>query len=98
MKDAEVIFICVGTPQSHSGAADLNAVETVAREIGKNLSSFKVIVVKSTVPVGTNEHVRKLIKENLAQDVEFGVVSNPEFLREGHSIEDMRAPDRTIVL
>lgn len=97
MKDAEVVFICVGTPQSHSGAADLNAVETVAREIGKNLTSFKVIVVKSTVPVGTNEHVRMLIKENLAQDVAFGVVSNPEFLREGHSIEDMRNPDRTIV-
>jgi len=97
MKDAEVVFICVGTPQSHSGAADLNAVEAVAREIGKNLTSFKVIVVKSTVPVGTNERVRSLIRENLTLDVEFGVVSNPEFLREGHSIEDMRNPDRTVV-
>lgn len=97
MKDAEVVFICVGTPQSHSGAADLNAVETVAKEIGKSLKSYKVIVVKSTVPVGTNEHVRNLIKTNLAQEVEFGVVSNPEFLREGHSIEDMRNPDRTVV-
>lgn len=97
MKDAEVVFICVGTPQSDTGAADLKAVETVAKEIGKNLTAYKVIVVKSTVPVGTNEYVKDLITQNLASPVEFDVVSNPEFLREGYSVEDMRKPDRTVI-
>ncbi len=97
MKDAEIIFICVGTPQSDSGAADLNAVETVAKQIAAHLDSYKLIVIKSTVPVGTNEHVRELITQNLKSPVEFGVASNPEFLREGYSVDDMRNPDRTII-
>lgn len=97
MKDAEIIFICVGTPQSDSGAADLNAVETVAKQIAQRLDSYKLIVIKSTVPVGTNEYVRELIKQNLKSPVDFDVASNPEFLREGYSVDDMRNPDRTVI-
>ncbi len=97
MKDAEIIFICVGTPQSDTGAADLKAVETVAKQIAGHLNSYKVIVIKSTVPVGTNEFVRELIKQNLKNPVDFDLASNPEFLREGYSVDDMRNPDRTII-
>ncbi len=94
---AEIVFICVGTPQSDTGAADLSSVWEVAKEIGKNLKEYKVIVIKSTVPVGTNERVKKIIKENLRTKVAFDVASNPEFLREGSSVEDMQNSDRTII-
>jgi UDPglucose 6-dehydrogenase len=97
VKNSEVVFICVGTPQSDSGAADLSAVWEVAKEIGQNLNSYKVIVVKSTVPVGTNERVKKIIKENSSSVYDFDVASNPEFLREGCSVEDMRNPDRNVI-
>ena len=97
IKDAELVMICVGTPQSDSGAADLSAVWDVATEIGKNLTGYKVIVTKSTVPVGTNERVKRIIKENAPIGVEFDVASNPEFLREGSSVEDMRNPDRNVL-
>ena len=98
MKDAEIIFICVGTPQHpETGEADLSYVASVAKEIGQHLDSYKVIVTKSTVPVGTNEYVESLIKQNLKNDVDFDVLSNPEFLREGYSVEDMRNPDRTVI-
>lgn len=97
IKEAEIVFICVGTPQSDSGSADLTAVWAVAKEIGKNLKSYKVIVTKSTVPVGTNERVKKIIKENLKGKVNFDVASNPEFLREGSSVEDMQNTDRTVI-
>ena len=97
IKDAEVVFICVGTPQGDDGSANLNYVWSVAKEIGENLDEYKVIVVKSTVPVGTNERVKEIIKENLKNNVRFDVVSNPEFLREGSSIEDMQNTDRTVV-
>jgi UDPglucose 6-dehydrogenase len=97
IKDAEVVFICVGTPQSDSGSADLSAVWAVAKEIGQNLKSYKVIVTKSTVPVGTNEKIKKTILENLKSSLEFDVASNPEFLKEGYSVEDMRNTDRTVI-
>jgi UDPglucose 6-dehydrogenase len=97
LKEAEVVFICVGTPQSESGAADLSSVWGIAKEIGQNLNSYKVIVVKSTVPVGTNERVKKIIQDNLTSNYEFDVASNPEFLREGCSVEDMRNPDRNVI-
>jgi UDPglucose 6-dehydrogenase len=97
VKNSEIVFICVGTPQSESGDADLSAVWKVAEDIGKNLDSYKVIVTKSTVPVGTNEKVKRVIKENLVNDVDFDIVSNPEFLREGYSVEDMMEPDRTVI-
>jgi UDPglucose 6-dehydrogenase len=97
MKDAEIVFVCVGTPQSETGDADLSAVWTVAKQIGENLSSYKVIVLKSTVPVGTNEKVKKVIRESIKSETDFDVASNPEFLREGYSVEDMQAPDRTVI-
>jgi len=97
IKEAEIVFICVGTPQSETGAADLSAVWSVAKEIGKNLNGYKVIVTKSTVPVGTNEKVKQIVKENAGEGVEFDVASNPEFLREGSSVEDMRNTDRTVI-
>ena len=97
VKNSDVVFICVGTPQSETGDADLSAVWKVAADIGKCLDGYKVIVTKSTVPVGTNEKVRKVIKENLTYSVDFDIVSNPEFLREGYSVEDMKSPDRTVI-
>lgn len=97
IREAEVVFICVGTPQSDSGAADLSSVWEVAKEIGKNLNSYKVVVVKSTVPVGTNERVKRIIQDNLTSNYDFDVASNPEFLREGSSVEDMRDPDRNVI-
>jgi len=97
VKKSDIIFICVGTPQSEAGDADLSFVWKVAEDIGKCLDGYKVIVVKSTVPVGTNEIVKKKIKENLTYNVDFDVVSNPEFLREGYSVEDMRNPERTVI-
>ncbi len=98
MKDAEIIFICVGTPQNEiTGAADLSAVWAVAREIGENLDGYKVIVTKSTVPVGTNERVKKIIRKYASKGKRFDVASNPEFLREGSSVEDMRETDRVVI-
>lgn len=97
VRNSDIVFICVGTPQSETGDADLSAVWKVAADIGKNLNDYKVIVTKSTVPVGTNEKIKKLIKENLIENVDFDIVSNPEFLREGYSVEDMKNPDRTVI-
>ncbi|MFZ5424751.1 MAG: UDP-glucose dehydrogenase family protein [Patescibacteria group bacterium] len=99
MKDADIVFICVGTPQSDTGAADLSFVTTVAKDIGKNLvpGEYKLVVTKSTVPVGTNEYVKSIISKNAHKDAEFDIASNPEFLREGYSVEDMRNTDRTVI-
>jgi len=94
------IFIAVGTPQDKDGSADLSAVLAVAREIGKHLDGYKVIVEKSTVPVGTAAKVRQVIGEELAArgvDFEFDVVSNPEFLKEGTAMDDFMKPDRIVV-
>ena len=95
-----VIFIAVGTPSAEDGSTDLSFVEAVAREIGRNLDGYKVIVTKSTVPVGTSLKVRGWIEEELeaaGKDVHFSVVSNPEFLREGAAIGDFLRPDRVVV-
>jgi UDPglucose 6-dehydrogenase len=94
-----VIFIAVGTPQDRDGSADLSAVLAVARDIGKHLDGYKVIVEKSTVPVGTAAKVRQVIREELAArgvDFEFDVVSNPEFLKEGTAVDDFMKPDRIV--
>jgi len=95
VKAAEVVFIAVGTPMSDSGEADLKYVKQVAKEIGKALNGEKVIVNKSTVPVGTGSMVEDIIKEHYKG--KFHVVSNPEFLREGNAIKDFLEPDRVIV-
>ncbi|KKT69849.1 MAG: Nucleotide sugar dehydrogenase [candidate division WWE3 bacterium GW2011_GWB1_44_4] len=97
VSQSDVIFICVGTPQDDTGAADLTAVMAVAKEVGQNLNGYKIVVTKSTVPVGTNERVEQVIKENAQAGMDFDVVSNPEFLREGAAIEDMRNTNRTVV-
>jgi len=96
-READAIFIAVGTPQGDSGVADLSYVEAVASEIARSLTSYKVIVEKSTVPVYTNEWVRKVIQRNGVLEHLFDVVSNPEFLREGTAVRDFLHPDRIVV-
>ena len=92
-----VVFIAVGTPPRGDGSADLRFVEEVAKEIAVNLDGYKVIVTKSTVPVGTGRKLKKLIKENLKGGGDFDVASNPEFLREGSAIEDFMRPNRVVI-
>ncbi len=94
---SDAIFIAVGTPQSETGDADLSYVEAVACEIARHLDSYKVIVEKSTVPVYTNEWVRRTVERNGGHSAMFDVVSNPEFLREGTAVEDFLHPDRIVV-
>ena len=93
----EAIFIAVGTPQSETGDADLSYVEAVACEIARSMTSYKVIVEKSTVPVYTNEWIRRAMERNGVAHELFDVVSNPEFLREGTAVADFLHPDRIVV-
>ncbi len=97
IKEAEIVFICVGTPQGDDGRADLRYVWQVAKEIGQHITDYKVIVTKSTVPVGTNERVRTIVKEHAPEHVQFDVASNPEFLAEGTAVKDMQNTDRTVI-
>lgn len=100
MKDSNIYFIAVGTPPGEDGSADLQYVLSVAREIGRHITEYSVIVDKSTVPVGTAEKVKAVISEELSKrniDIEFDVVSNPEFLKEGAAVEDFMRPDRIVV-
>ena len=92
-----MVFIAVGTPPKDSGETDLSQVETVATEIGRSMDRYKVVVNKSTVPVGTGEFVREVITRHQARPIDFDVVSNPEFLREGSAIEDTLRPDRIVI-
>lgn len=97
VKQSLVIFIAVGTPPRTDGSADLTYVEEVARALAEHLDSYKVIVTKSTVPVGTGKRLAALIKKHQATPIEFSVVSNPEFLREGAAITDFMRPDRVVI-
>jgi len=97
IRHGDVIFIAVGTPPKDSGETDLSHVEAVAAEIGRCMDRYKVVVNKSTVPVGTGELVREVIGRHQPRPVEFDVVSNPEFLREGSAIEDTLRPDRIVI-
>ncbi|WP_291318320.1 UDP-glucose/GDP-mannose dehydrogenase family protein [Desulfonatronospira sp.] len=94
------VFICVGTPPGEDGRADLGFVRQVARDVGRNMQDYKIVVDKSTVPVGTADMVRELIQAELDKrglELEFDVVSNPEFLKEGDAVSDFMKPDRVIV-
>ncbi len=100
LDDSEVIFSAVGTPPDEDGSADLSYVLAVARTIGRNMKSYKLVVTKSTVPVGTAAKVRAAIQDELDKrglDLEFDVASNPEFLKEGNAISDFMSPDRVVV-
>ncbi|KMY66426.1 UDP-glucose 6-dehydrogenase, partial [Desulfocarbo indianensis] len=94
---ALAVFIAVGTPQGDDGAADLHYVWEVARSIGETMDDYKVVVTKSTVPVGTGQKVAALIREHQKRPINFDVASNPEFLREGSAIEDFMRPNRVVV-
>lgn len=94
---ADVVFICVGTPPTPSGEPDMTQVEEAARGIARSLNRYKVVVNKSTVPVGTGDRVREIIEVNRRRNVDFDVVSNPEFLREGSAINDTLYPDRIVI-
>ena len=100
IKDAEIVFIAVGTPMGDDGSADLQYVLTVAKSIGKTMCKRLVVVDKSTVPIGTADKVKAAIQKELDDrnsDVEFDVVSNPEFLKEGAAINDFMKPDRVVI-
>jgi UDPglucose 6-dehydrogenase len=98
--DVEVVFSAVGTPPDEDGSADLKYVLQVAREFGRNIKKYTILVTKSTVPVGTAAKVKAAIREELAlrgEDIPFDVASNPEFLKEGAAIKDFMSPDRVVV-
>jgi len=100
MADALFIFITVGTPSRPDGSCDLCYVHQVASQVGQTMQDYKIVVDKSTVPVGTADQVKVIIQEELAKrklDIEFDVVSNPEFLKEGDAVNDFMKPDRVIV-
>ena len=95
-----IIFIAVGTPMSEDGSANLSYIFSAASDIANNISKDSLVVVKSTVPVGTcfkvKEHIENILKEN-NKDIEIYIASNPEFLKEGHAIEDCLHPDRVVI-
>ena len=98
IKTSKVVFIAVGTPSKSNGEADLSAVKSVASHIGKSINSYKVIVNKSTVPVGTCRRLAKIISANLKNKrASFDIVSNPEFLKEGSAVRDFMRPNRVVI-
>lgn len=96
-KFATVIFIAVGTPPGVGGEANLTYVEQVGREVAENMTEYRLLVEKSTVPAKTSEHLKRAMMKYLKEDIDFDVASNPEFLREGTAIEDATHPDRIVV-
>ena len=95
IKDSTIIFLALPTPQDGDGAADMSYVENVAHDLGKIIDNYKIIVNKSTVPVGTSDKVKEIIATHT--NIEFDVVSNPEFLREGYAVKDFMEPQRIII-
>jgi UDPglucose 6-dehydrogenase len=96
VEQALVIFLAVGTPPKADGSPDLSFVESAARSIAEHMNGYKVVVTKSTVPIGTGEYLRKLLRD-INPRLNFGIVSNPEFLREGAAINDFMRPDRVVI-
>ncbi|MEE9542809.1 MAG: nucleotide sugar dehydrogenase, partial [Thermodesulfobacteriota bacterium] len=97
IRDSRIIFIAVGTPPKDDGGTDLRYIEQVATTIAENLNGYKVIVTKSTVPVGTGKLIENIINDLQPGEHNFDIVSNPEFLREGWAIEDFMRPDRVVI-
>ena len=97
VRNSEAIFIAVGTPSRKDGSADLSYVDAVAQTIAENLNSYKVIVTKSTVPVGTGERIKQIIQNKGNNNKQFDIVSNSEFLREGSAIGDFMRPNRVVI-
>jgi UDPglucose 6-dehydrogenase len=97
VRRSEVLFVSVGTPPKEGGEADLTSVEDVALEIARAMTSYRLIVEKSTVPVETGEWIRRTIEQNRRRNVDFDVASNPEFLREGSAVQDFLSPDRVVL-
>ncbi|MBF0345356.1 MAG: UDP-glucose/GDP-mannose dehydrogenase family protein [Nitrospirae bacterium] len=97
VRSSQVIFIAVGTPPNEDGSADLRFIFQAASDIAKNMDSYKVVATKSTVPVGTGKKVKEFIRKETNGRVDFDVVSNPEFLREGAAVEDFMRPDRIVI-
>lgn len=97
LKDAEVVYIAVGTPQRKDGSANLDYVEQAARDIAANIDKNIVVVIKSTVPVGTNFHIRDIINQNTKNGIHVKIASNPEFLREGSAVKDTFHGDRIVI-
>lgn len=97
IRNNDVVFCAVGTPEGEGGAVDLSQVDAVARAIGSHMTGYRLVVQKSTVPVGTARRIRGIIEEHQSAPSDFDVVSNPEFLREGSAVEDFMRPDRVVV-
>jgi UDPglucose 6-dehydrogenase len=96
IQNADIIFVAVGTPQGSNGEANLSAIESVAKTIGKNLNGYKIICTKSTVPIGTGKRIEEIIR-SVNPNGDFDYVSNPEFLREGAAVKDFLHPDRVVI-
>ena len=97
VSESEIIFICVGTPPAEDGGTDLSQVEAAAADIAGSLHDYKIIVNKSTVPVGTGDFIREVIEKNGVAPTDFDVVCNPEFLREGQAVRDTLQPERIVI-
>lgn len=97
VEKAQVVFLAVGTPPREDGSPDMSYYRQAARDVAGAMNGYKVLVTKSTVPVGTGKWLREFVRENLKAATEFGVASNPEFLREGAAIEDFMRPDRVVI-
>jgi len=94
---AQVVFLAVGTPPKEDGSPDMSFYQQAAKDVAQAMNGYKVLVTKSTVPIGTGEWLRQFVKENLTTETDFGVASNPEFLREGAAIDDFMRPDRVVI-
>lgn len=97
VEQAQVVFLAVGTPPQEDGSPDMSYYRQAAKDVAEAINGYKVLVTKSTVPVGTGKWLREFVTENLKIETEFGVASNPEFLREGAAIEDFMRPDRVVI-
>ena len=97
LKYAEIIILAVGTPQHDDGSADLSYLIQAAKDLAPHLKNNRIIVIKSTVPVGTNDFIKDIISKHLPENISFAMVSNPEFLRQGSAIKDTMQPDRIVL-